>query len=171
MIKMIVSIFCCILLLGACKSQQNSGSEEKTADKAEPKTEVLEITQLAAGGYSGVNEASNKMITSMEEFYELWKQTYANRRPQPAIPEVNFEESVVIACFMGMRNTGGFAIKVSEVRKSGTTLEVVITQSSPGRNCMVTEALTQPFYIGKVSKGDIKDASFSTKSETVECDE
>ena len=166
MIKTILPLLFCISMLWTCKSQQTSGSE---APKEGGKT--VEVSELAAGNYCGVNEELHKLISSKEEFVDLWKKVYSTRTPQPTVPEVNFEESLVVACFMGMRNTGGYKLEVSSVNKSGTQLEVMLTYSSPGSGCMVTEALTQPFYIGKVEKGDITDASFSTKSQTVNCDE
>jgi len=62
----------------------------------------------------------------------------------PDPPSIDFESDEIIAATMGQRSTGGYAIRIEEISRRGDDLEVVIVETSPGRGCLTTQALTSP---------------------------
>ena len=49
------------------------------------------------GTYSGIKESLQKVITTNEEWQQLWKKHVSVIVPQPPVPEVDFENNVVVA--------------------------------------------------------------------------
>ncbi len=56
---------------------------------------------------------------------------------------------------MGQRSSGGFHIIVDGIYERDNKLEVVVKNSLPGKNCLVTTALTEPVDIVRLQKSDL----------------
>ncbi len=108
------------------------------------------ITNIAIGTYSGVETAMEIIINSESKWEKKWNKIYAGTTPQPELPEINFENEVVIAVFMGYRSTGGFRIEITGVEKSEDKFKVHVKTTSPGPGDLVTTAITSPFHVIKV---------------------
>lgn len=94
--------------------------------------------------YSGVDRASRGVVRSQGEWQALWAQVVRGRQPTPATPAVDFEREMVIVAAMGTRATGGYAITVDSVTATPGALHVFVTERSPGRGCITTQAFTAP---------------------------
>jgi hypothetical protein len=132
---------------------------------------LLSLTAFLLTGIvlSGCVFDSNAASTTPEaDFYEIHhglyteSGTYTNKQSQvfvdqagysselatytSATPElIDFTNARVLLVDMGQRNTGGYAIAVTsvDVFNDYVTANVVLTK--PGTNCMVTQALTNPY--------------------------
>ncbi len=69
---------------------------------------------------------------------------------------------------MGTKNTGGYDIKIDKIITKGEKLLVQIVESSPGVNCMVTDAVSKPYEFVKIKKTD-KEIDFDSKYITKDC--
>ena len=150
-------------LLLACRSQQPTTENPPVTALPTP-YEVLE-----QGDYGGIEEPGQRLIRDTEAWAALWQQLTAQRFPAPALPEVDFSQQVVVACFMGMQTTGGYAIRVNNLREANGQLYVDLTHTRPGRDCMVTEALTQPYLLLLVETRTATTATFSVEKKEQEC--
>jgi hypothetical protein len=65
-------------------------------------------------------------------------------RPRPPVPHVDFPREMVVVMAMGQEPTGGYSIRISDVRRdSGGRLFVFVTETSAGA-CPVTHERTEP---------------------------
>jgi hypothetical protein len=126
---------------------------------------------LDQGAYGGVERSENKLITDEAAWAGLWEEVGKNRFPAPERPSVDFAQKYVVACFMGMRTSGGHGIEIQSMSLEGSSLQVKVMQESPGRNCMVTDAITHPYIIVTVNKENISEASFEVENRTRNCDQ
>jgi hypothetical protein len=94
--------------------------------------------------YSGVDQASRRVIHTEAQWQALWAQVVRGRQPTPPTPEVDFGEEMVIVAAMGARATGGYAITVDSVTATPGALHVFVTERSPGSGCLTTQAFTAP---------------------------
>ena len=94
------------------------------------------------------------MIRDRDAWLELWKQLSSRQFRPPPLPEIDFSREMLIVVAMGERNTGGFSIIVDGVYERDKKLEVVVKSTSPGKNCMLSQAFTQPVDIIRVQKSD-----------------
>ncbi len=56
-------------------------------------------------------------------------------------------EGVMVIAKQGQKNSGGYGIEVESVSESNTNTQINLILKSPGKNCLVTAALTNPFII------------------------
>lgn len=113
-----------------------------------------QVDTLARESYSGVTQPGREVLRSRTAWAALWDRIYATRSPKPALPFVDFDESVVVTASMGVHSSGGYSIDVEGVYRTSAGLHIVVREMSPGRSCFVTAALTQPVVIVRVPRVD-----------------
>jgi len=151
------------MLVLACRTPQ------PVADKPPVTALPLSYEVLEQGNYCGVEESGQELIQDASRWAQLWKQLSAQRFPVPPVPEVNFAEESVVACFMGQQMTGGYAIQVKSLNEEGEQVYVDLIYERPAPDCMVTEALTQPYLLLRLPVAGLKGASFSVTKEQRGC--
>ncbi|MEZ4829139.1 MAG: protease complex subunit PrcB family protein [Bacteroidia bacterium] len=150
-----------IVTMISCKSRKSASGAAEDGSTA--------FTKIAEGNYCGVETASTMLIRSQEEWKSLWEKVTANRSPVPTLPEVNFDENLILAVFSGTQNSGGHTIEIQRVAMEKGKYQVNVLQTKPGSGCFVTDVLTQPYYIASVAKGKILEAEFSTETVATPC--
>lgn len=119
-------------------SQVPAGAERLPADV------VLDETN------SGVEDASRLLIDATGEWASFHRRVFRFRSPTPERPEVDFGSAVIVAAAMGQRRTGGYGVAIEGVYLSGDTLYAEVAETSPGPQCVVTQALTAPVQAVRV---------------------
>lgn len=115
---------------------------------------IIEFETLAKGGYGGIEEPVNMVIKDNEKWDSLWNKVYETRTPKPELPEVDFEEEMILAVFMGYCPTGGYSISIENIIEKEERLIVEKKVVTPGPDDMVTNAITHPFHIVKTKITD-----------------
>ncbi len=127
------------------------------------KDEALAVRRFK-GYHGGIKEVGEQVIEDATTWEKVWKQVHATLRPLPKLPEVDFERQIVLAVFMGGRNTGGYSIDITHVKDAGKFLEVSVRRMSPDARDVTTQALTAPYDMlviekpGKPVRFVVKDA-------------
>ena len=99
------------------------------------------------------------MIKSISEWSDLWNKVYSTVEPKPALPEINFNNEMILATFQGSHSTGGYSTAITELLEKENSLEVQVEEISPAPGSTVTQSFTQPFHIIK-TKTTNKDIVF-----------
>ncbi|PYS21535.1 MAG: hypothetical protein DMF72_16940 [Acidobacteria bacterium] len=102
-----------------------------------------ELKVLAEGFHSSITDTFVAVIRDVETYSELVKM-------EPRLPDLAgdfFESHVVIAAFLGQRNTGGYNV---EIKRQPTGL-LLIGDKIPGKGEMVPQMITSPFKVVSVS--------------------
>lgn len=161
-----------ICFFGGCKTSQQSTTNppKEVTSTTEPSPNAEEMTYdiIHQENRSSIKDESQLIIRDAEEWNAIWNKMNSYRMPTPEQPEVNFEEYVVLACFMGEKTSGGYHVDLDKIEQTGKNINVYLTYTSPGQTCFVTEALTQPVIIVKVPRTE-GEYSFQTKSITKDC--
>ena len=87
--------------------------------------------------------------------------------PPDAVPEINFSNTTVIAVFMGLQPTAGYAIEVKEITDTIFRVVVKVAWITPSGK-MVLHVFTSPYHIIKTQKIN-KPITFQTIWETHDC--
>lgn len=136
-----------LTLVAAAQSKKKIVKKTKTIKKTVIKTPVS--NNPAMEDYKILAEGSNAKIEKPFIFIARDAETYAHLQrlvedlPPPA--EIDFNQTAVVAAFAGMKNTGGYTVKIG---RSGERSKVELL--SPPPDAMVTEALTAPFKVALV---------------------
>lgn len=111
-----------------------------------------QLVQSSIGGYV---HPQIKVIKEQKELEETFNYVNKSRKPGFPIPDkINFSRETIVAIFMGQKNTGGYSVSVAKVEEQENKIKIFVTEESPGKNDMVTMAITQPFCIVKVNNAD-----------------
>lgn len=157
-------------VLGACCPETSAGiialleQYQNTPEAARPP----ELAVVPYQFYSGLSERERIVVRDAESWTSLWPRIVGSHRPAPARPAVNFSDEMLVVASMGARPSGGHAIYIDEVSVVRGTLVVVTREVSPGRNCVVTGAFTQPLALVRLERSDLP-VSFVNRSVTRDC--
>ena len=106
-----------------------------------------EIKVLAEGFHSSINDAFIAVVRDGETYAALQKLA-------GGLPELDanfFQSYLVVAAFLGQRNTGGYSVEITLPREGVAGL--VVTERKPGKGMMVTQMITSPFKLVAVVGG------------------
>lgn len=119
----------------ACHEQQNK--KDKSVEN--PSSNSGELKVLAQGSHSAVTDPFVAVIREDETYAKL-------RKLDPGLPnlEADFLRSnIVIAAFLGERNTGGYSVEISREPDG----KIRVTEKAPGKGMMVPQVITSPFKV------------------------
>src|SRR5262245_36398403 len=123
-----------VLALAACMAAPIGCAGDDSSSSSEDLTEIA-FEQLAIQ-----KEHAPAGLTVLKR-----KAAFTNFFGQPPPTDVNFTRHWVVHLSQGMKNTGGHAINVVKIEKTGSgsqrTLEVYGHATSPGPHCLVTQAI------------------------------
>lgn len=129
--------------------------EKKSKDENEEQTQTMPTISyevLLEGTYSGIREPLQKVISTNEEWEDLWRKHVSIIVPQPPVPEVDFENNVVAAIYMGEKNKSGYQVLLKEVVPEGKDVILRYKIVEPPENSFTLMVLTQPFILVKIPK-------------------
>jgi hypothetical protein len=144
-------MFIFLLVIGAVLN----ADEKKSKDEKEEQTQTMPtITYevLLEGTFSGIREPIQKVITTNEEWEDLWKKHVSVIVPQPPVPEIDFENTVVAAIFAGEKNKSGYQVRLKEVVPEGKDVILHYKLVEPPENSFTLTVITQPFILVKIPK-------------------
>ena len=98
-----------------------------------------ELKVIAEGAHSPVTTAFVAVIRDTDTYAAL-RQVASN------IPELDadfFKSNVVIAAFLGERNTGGYSVEITR----DTDGKIRVAEKAPGKDMMVPQMITAPFKV------------------------
>ena len=128
-----------------------------------------QVDTLLSSTWSGIARSQRTVIRSAGAWSAFWAEAHASLTPQPPAPQVDFATSTVIALAMGGRSTGGYAIRVRDIYESDDGMHVVVEEMSPGMNCGVTQALTNPVFAIAVGRSNTA-VTFVEEKTVRDCD-
>ncbi len=140
----------CTLLFPACQMRRAAKLDESVKNNMDQ----LKITGLAGGSFCGIEHAGDIVITSGEDWANLWEKVHRGIYPKKQLPEVDFSRETVLAVFMGTRSTGGYSIEITRAYKKNDVIKAVAETSSPAPGDLVTTVITQPFHIVKINTAE-----------------
>jgi hypothetical protein len=122
---------------------------------------------LLSTPYSRLEERARVVVRDAAE-WTRYRDLLAGAPGGAPPPTVDFERDMVIVVALGQRPTGGYEIEVSQVVRADTLLTVTVTETTPGRSCMTTQAFTAPAVAVRVPRfvGQVR---FSEVQRTREC--
>src|SRR5687767_7096449 len=114
--------------------------------------ESTAMRTIEKGGFSGIQSATNIVVTNATQWTDIWKTHSAQKQPAKPAPEVNFEKETVLIVALGRKPTGGHSVEIKSVEQSGNKVLVTATTRAPRPGGIQIQALTAPFHIVAVPK-------------------
>lgn len=128
---------------------------------ADPRTVVTSATlapvHLLTQQASAYRDEAELVVRDAGTWRETWRALHGGVAAAPA-PSIDFSREMVIVVALGLRNTGGFSVKVDAVVAEGTGAVVRYTATSPGPECITSQSTTAPLDVVRVPRavGEIR---------------
>ncbi|MFP4124982.1 MAG: protease complex subunit PrcB family protein [Coleofasciculus sp.] len=71
--------------------------------------------------------------------------------------------------FQGNKPSGGYSVEIKDILIKDDKLVINAVEQQPGRNCMTTMAITQPYHLVTVEQSDLP-VQFNLQTEIVNCE-
>jgi hypothetical protein len=131
--KNTVLLFGVISLIMFCKPIQQIVDEKDSF-------EVVYKSQIG-----GKKEKSNLIIKNYEDFNAIISELNIGEEEFDKLLKIDLEKHNLLISFLGEKTTGGFDIDVDKVKFTATSSEVILKESVPEKNAMVTMSITSPY--------------------------
>jgi len=136
-------------LLGvtACATDQNTDElpfEGEATDDGKADHATVAFTELDANiGNTRLQQGGTVILTSKA----AWKRVMGTTAPA----SVDFSKEWVAFFGTGVKNTGGFGAEITGIRYSASLGSLILSThaTSPGNDCIVTQAFTTPHHVVK----------------------
>ena len=125
-----------------------------------PVRELLWDTLASGSQAVGAETPSFQLITSQADLVSAWTRAYGTRLALPPLPDVNFPQETVLAVFSDTKPTGGYALEVQDVTLDDNDLYIDLNETEPAPGTITTQALTTPWILVRVLRGDVNAAWF-----------
>ena len=114
--------------------------------------EGLKMRTIAQGNFSGVQAATQVVVTNAAQWQDLWKKHSAHRTPAEPAPEADFQKESILFVAAGQKRSGGHRVEITEVKEAEGKTEVLVQTRGPKPGGIQLQALTAPFHIVAVPK-------------------
>jgi hypothetical protein len=103
---------------------------------------------------SQIEEPMQAAARTPAEWAALWRKHAGDA----ALPEVDFASRTVVAVFMGMKTSAGYAVEITGTRHERGATIVEYRERRPERGQVTAQVLTSPAHIAAIPKvtGDIR---------------
>lgn len=103
-----------------------------------------EASVIISGTKCSAREAELVIVRNQVALASVWSRLMSRE----IAPTFDFKNRIIVALFMGTRNTGGYGYALDSIRQaSDGTIILSIIERSPGIGQSQTEALTSPFLL------------------------
>ena len=122
---------------------------------------AVSLVPIEAGAFSQQHERSFLVSASSADFGALYRRIHSGRMPPPTAPRVDFAEHVVVIASMGARPTTGYGIGfvgTAQVEEGVATVRV--SERAPAAGTVRGAAVTAPYAIATLSRGDYQAVRF-----------
>ena len=143
---------------------QQTVPTDDTAYVPPPTDLVWEV--IASGAQAVPGETpSFQFITNEAQLIEAWNRAYGTRLNVPPLPDVDFRRETLLAVFQATKSTGGYGLEVEGVSLEGRDIYVDVLETKPAAGTITTQALTTPWLMLRVLRGDVNAAWFRESTE------
>lgn len=125
-----------------------------------PNEELIWDTLAEGNQASGVEQAEYALITNEDQLLSFWNRAYGSQLTVPSLPEVDFRRETIVAAFAGTKPSGGYGLSVEKVTLEGNDVYIDLTETTPPADAITTQALTSPWVMLRILRGDINAAWF-----------
>ena len=131
----LISLTILIFFLNGCVSDSQAGVSVGF--------EIIQSGVTPVTGVSGNRKV--EFIHNQRSFAEAVS-SYSN----VPVEQIDFSSNQVVLLAAEEKPTGGYAIRIDSVKETHDALKLYATETRPGSNCMVSQALTAPYLFVKV---------------------
>lgn len=154
--KLITICLSLLLVVSACQGGDNQTTADDKSGNKQSDSEMVRYSILKKGFNSEIKEGGDLVIKTEAEFDTLWRDLHANISIMPERPEIDFDQEMLVAVFMGEMPSTGYWVRLDTIYATDKNLIVQATTNTyPDSTSEIFDIPTQPFFIAVVDKTDL----------------
>lgn len=138
-----------------------------TATKVQESSGAVAFKTLDKNTNSGIQEPKQEVYTNEKDFEKAWNIAWSNFEEPVTLPKIDFTKETVALVALGMKNSGGYQLKVDNITEDQNNLTIHFTETTPNAKCSYTMAIVFPYefiVFAKTSKKVVFKASTQVRS-------
>lgn len=135
----------------ASDSSDTSSSSGST-DSADSDASFRIFETYLQGSSSATGISENYQILETQNELDDLLETLGTSVDSDPDTEVDFENNIIVAALLGTKSSGGYSIEISNATIENQVLTITVTKTTPGENCMTTQALNTPYHLILISR-------------------
>lgn len=139
-----------------------------TATKVQESSETVVFRTLDKNTNSGMQEPKQEVYTNEKDFEKAWNMAWSNFEEPVTLPKIDFTKETVALVALGMKNNGGYQLKVDNITEDQNNLTIHFTETTPNPKCSYTMAIVFPYEFIVFAKTS-KKVVFKSNSKVGEC--
>ena len=151
-----------VVLLSSCggglDAAGQQGSQEKVVSQPPPSGSTVPVevsfAAVAEDAFSGVHEARTVVVRDATAWATLWAAHGNGRSPAPAMPQVDFSTSMVVAVFAGQTSNGCRQAHIDKVSAEAGKIVVRYQERDLQTFAICTQAVGSPMVAVTVARSD-----------------
>lgn len=142
-----------MLVLSACSSSKIPGGNPSTpAESGLPEEKVgADINQPEAPRGITVNKVIYEVLT--DNIPEELSQLIEDKKAQKGFMAKEIDGEWYVAVMMGEQSSGGYAVEVTYIEDNEGKTNIIVKETKPAEDDMVTMAITYPYQVVKIKSG------------------
>jgi len=141
----LVAILALTLSIGSASESHVKQNRAKSKTETQMTDNPSEPKVLAEGFHSSITRPFVGVVRDVET-YEALVKLDGNL---PRLDEEFFKTNIVVAAFLGERNTGGYSVEITRIEDG----RIYVVERVPTKGVMVAQMITSPYKIVSVSLG------------------
>lgn len=124
------------------------------------------FVKIAQGVNSDIEIQRFEIVRSQDAYQALW-QAHAGTSGLSA-PALDFQSQMLIAGFAGNKPSGGYGLAIEKISQTDSGLEIELVLIEPGSNCLLSQALSQPYLFATTPVSNSA-VNFTLIKKSVDC--
>jgi protease stability complex PrcB-like protein len=132
------------ILIVACSSQSTNNSSKS-----------LPFQTLEHSQNSAITGPRQLVIRDSSNWQSLWREHTANIQPHPAIPNVDFNQHMVIGVFLGERPNLCYQVTIESIEKYSNKKIIVGYKETKPSGGVCAQAIAYPVHLVSVTRSNL----------------
>lgn len=140
------------------------GTPPDGSGEPDPDAQAVGVRRLGRWNHSRIESPERQVLRDAAGLAELRSQLGGAE-----LPPVDFARELVVVAAAGQKPSGGHTISVGRVTLNDGELLVEVVETTPGPDCVTTQALTQPVDVVALSAEGVRSWKFMERREVGGC--
>jgi hypothetical protein len=157
MLKLNIAVFAMLAFIAGCREEATQ-AQGSTRDGGMRREFAMLTGKVVLPYYGDLAQPGYRVVKSHAEWEEFWRELEAQTSreqgqtsPNP-LPDVDFQQNVLIIAAMGTRHTGGYSVEIASVVETPQRIVITVAEQSPGTKCLTTQSFTHPIAIATTAQ-------------------
>jgi hypothetical protein len=152
MLRLNTAVLAMFAFIAGC-GRETTQAQGSTQDGATRRDFATLNSDVVSPYYGGLAQPEYRVVNSREEWEELWRELEPRTSREQGqtspntLPDIDFQQSVLIIAAMGTRPNGGYSVEISSLVETPQRIVVTVAEQSPGAKCASTQSITHPIAI------------------------